>query len=466
MSESRKVVSAAPAPPSTLTTRWSEWSGQSSHRRVLAAGLTVGLFTGLVQVASLLKEVIVAGRFGTGDQLDAFFIAYLLPAFGINVLGWSLNSALVPAFLMIREKEGAAAAHAVLEGVTARMLALLLALSAMLALAFPMLVRVLASSFSASKLELTTTLFFLILPSLTCSAVTAIWSGILNAHDDFGIAAAVPGLVPVAIVAAVFLFPHMGVYSIAGALTAGTALQCFVLGSALRRRGISVRPRWGALTPGIRDVFRQYAPAVGGALLASSTTLVDQSMSAMLPPGSVATFNYGSKLVGALLGIGMVAIGTAVLPQFSRLAAKGQWAELREALRRYTLLLLAALIPLTFVLVVFAEPIVRLVFERGAFAPADTRRVAFIQQLFALQIPFYLVGILVVRLISALRRNDILLWGAVGNVVLNVALNYVLMKPLGVAGIALSTTFVYLVAASGLGIVLWRLIGRLEREAA
>lgn len=204
MSESSKVEKVGPAAtpvsgnptqsagdtpvrdPLSLTRRWRAWSGRSSHRRVLAAGLTVGLFTGAVQIASLFKEVIVAGRFGTGDQLDAFFIAYLFPAFGINVLGWSLNSALVPAFVRIREKEGSAAAHAMLVGVTARMLALLLALSTLLAFTFPLLIRVFASSFRPAKLELTTTLFFLILPSLTCSAVAAIWSGILNALDDFG----------------------------------------------------------------------------------------------------------------------------------------------------------------------------------------------------------------------------------------------------------------------------------------
>lgn len=454
---------AVPVTAPTAAGRVRSWVRSSSHRRVLATGVLVAVLTGGVQVASLLKEVVVAGFFGPGDQLDAFFIAYMLPAFAINVLGWSLNSALVPAYVTVRERQGHAAAGAMLAGVTARTLALLLGTSALMVALFPVVIPHLASSFDPAKLALTSALFHILVPSLTLSALAVLWSGVLNAHDAYATAAAAPALVPLLTLVALRLSGlTLGVQAIAVGLFAGTLLQCLVLAAALRRRRIPLMPRWGRTTPEIRDVFRQYAPAMAGALLTSSTAIVDQSMSAMLGSGAVATLNYGSKLVSALLGVGMIAISTAVLPHFSRLAAREQWAELRSALRHYTLLLLAATIPLTLLLIAISTPLVELLFERGAFDPADTRRVAFVQKLFALQIPFYLVGILVVRLISALRRNDVLLWAAVLNVALNVTFNYVFMRQFGLAGIAFSTSLVYVVAASVLGFVLWRHIRRLE----
>ncbi|MEO7457525.1 MAG: lipid II flippase MurJ [Gemmatimonadaceae bacterium] len=457
----------ASAVPTIAAGRWQLWATASSHRRVLAAGLTVGFFTAGVQACSLLKEMVVAGHFGAGDKLDAFFIAFLLPSFGINVLGSSLNSALLPAYVGARERDGVVAAHAMLAGVTGRTLALLAGLSVVLAVAFPALLPLMASSFSPAKLHLTTTLFYLLLPSLICSALAAVWSGVLNAHDAFGVAAMAPAVVPIAIIVAVLsLGAGADIHAVAAGVTAGALLQCAILARALVGHGVSLRPRWGAMTADIREVYRQYAPAMGGAILASSSPLIDQSMAAMLGSGSVATFNYGTKLVSAVLGVGMVAVGTAVLPQFSRLAANGEWLVLREAFRRYTLLMLLLLIPLTIAIIALSEPLVRLVFERGAFGPDDTRRVAFIQQLLALQLPFFLVGILVVRLISAVRRNDLLMWGAATNVTLNVVFNLLLMKRLGVAGIALSTTLVYVIAATGMGIVLWRHLGRLQRNAA
>ena len=455
------------ATPVTGQNRLRRWAGTSSHRRVIVAGMTVGVFTAAVQACSLFKEMVVAGHFGAGDQLDAFFIAFLLPSFGISLLGSSLNSALLPAYVNARERHGMAEAQAMLSGVTARTLALLASLSVLLALVFPLVVPVMASSFSAEKLHLTTTLFYLLLPSLMCSALAAVWSGVLNAHDAFAVAAMAPAAVPIAIVVAVLaLGAGAHVHAVAAGVTVGAILQCAVLAAALARRRVSLRPRWGVMTADIREVFRQYVPAVGGALLASSSPLIDQSMAAMLGSGSVATFNYGTKLVSALLGVGMVAVGTAVLPQFSRLAAGGKWLELREAFRRYALLMVMLLVPVTVLFVVFSEPLVRIVFERGAFGREDTIRVAFIQQLLALQIPFFLVGILVVRLISAVRRNSLLVWGAAANITLNVIFNLLLMKPLGLAGIALSTTFVYMIAATGMGVVLWRHLGHLHAGRA
>ena len=94
----------------------------------------------------------------------------------------------------------------------------------------------------------------------------------------------------------------------------------------------------------------------------------------------------------------------------------------------------------------FAEPLVRLIYERGAFTAQDTHLVAQVQRGLALQLPFYLASILVVRLISSLRANHILMFGAIISVTVNFTLNYALMRPFGVAGIALSTSAVYLVS--------------------
>jgi len=429
---------------------------------VLAAGVTVGAVATSVQAVSMLKEIVVAGRFGPGDQLDAFLIAYLLPAFAINVLGGSLNSALIPAFISVREREGSRAAHDVLAGVMSRTLAMLIGTSAAFALLFPVLLPVLASSFAPAKLALTQSLFYLLLPALILSAVAVLWSGVLNAYDEYALAAAAPALVPIITMIALWLLRGLGVHALAWGLVIGSLLQCVLLGAALRARGVPLRPRWGAASPPVTDVFRQYAPAMFGAVLVSSTALVDQSMSATLGSGSVATFNYGSKLVSALLGIGTLAIGTAVLPHFARLGARGEWAQLKFSLRRYTLILIGVLVPITLVLIVASRPLIRVVFERGAFDAADTARVALVQQLFALQIPFYLVSILIVRVISALRRNQILFWGAVGNVIVNISFNLLFIPTLGVAGVALSTTLVYVAACLGLGAALWREIAKLS----
>jgi putative peptidoglycan lipid II flippase len=155
---------------------------------------------------------------------------------------------------------------------------------------------------------------------------------------------------------------------------------------------------------------------------------------------------YGNKVVSLIIGLGALALGSAVFPEFSRMAASEDWRNISRTLRFIGLALAATTIPLTATLYLFSQPLVGLIYERGAFGVQDTVLVGRVQSMLVLQIPFYLFGIVLVRLVSALQMNHILLWGTVISVVVNVGLNFLLMTFLGVAGIALSTSIVYVVA--------------------
>jgi putative peptidoglycan lipid II flippase len=144
------------------------------------------------------------------------------------------------------------------------------------------------------------------------------------------------------------------------------------------------------------------------------------------------------------------------------MVAASDWAGIRHTLKTYIYLILLVTIPLTLILVFFSEPLVRLFFERGAFTSADTWRVSQVQALFLLQVPFYFLGILMVRLISSLKMNRILMQAAIINLFLKITFNYLLMQRLGAAGIALSTTLVYVVSFIYCSIMLYKQIKTLE----
>jgi len=173
---------------------------------------------------------------------------------------------------------------------------------------------------------------------------------------------------------------------------------------------------------------------------------VDQSMAAMLEPGSVAALNYARKIVSVFIVIGATPLGTAALPYFSQMVANQDWSGCRHTLKVYARSVVLITVPITAGLVVFSHPLIRIVFQRGAFNAADTRVVSRVQALLSLQIPFYFLAQLGVRLISALKENWVLMLISGVNMVANIVFNLILMKYWGVAGIALSTSFVYIVA--------------------
>jgi putative peptidoglycan lipid II flippase len=162
------------------------------------------------------------------------------------------------------------------------------------------------------------------------------------------------------------------------------------------------------------------------------------------------------------LNVAVTALGTALVPYLSALVARREWSALQQTVAKYLRLSFGLAVIPTALLAFWASPLVRVLFERGAFGPEDTRAVAGVQALASLQIPFYLASIVVVRTISSLSSNRLLMYGAVVSCALNVVLNYVFMQWLGVAGIALSTSVMYLVSFGYLFISYARRLARLR----
>jgi putative peptidoglycan lipid II flippase len=160
-------------------------------------------------------------------------------------------------------------------------------------------------------------------------------------------------------------------------------------------------------------------------------------MAATLGAGRVAAWTYGSKLVAVILTIGPSAMATVALPHFSRMAARSEWTLIVNTKKTFYRLILLVSVPLTVALAYASEPLVRFLYQRGSFTEGDVVLVAGIQRLCALQLPFVMLSALVYRLISSLRSNDVLMWGAALHLISTIVLNSAVMQWLGIAGIAL-----------------------------
>ncbi len=427
-----------------LTDYWQKLTSGSTNRQIFGAAVTVGIGTGFVKIAAVVKELVVAWKFGTTDVLDAFLIALLVPSFIINVIAGSFNAALIPTYIRVREQEGIKAAHKLFSGATVWSLGLLLITTILMLIAAPLYLPRIAAGFSEQKLNLTFGLLWAIAPIILLSGAITVWSAVLNAGENFAIAALSPIITPAMTIGFLLLVHSWGVFALAAGLVGGAVVEMIILGIALHRQGISLRPRWYGFDTHMRQVASQYIPMIGGAVLISSAGLVDQSMAAMLSPGSVAAFNYGNRVIALPITLLTTALSTAVIPYFSKMVAYKDWQGIRQTLKRYLWLIFCFTIPITGLFLVFSEQITQLLFQRGSFTSSDTYLVAQIQSCFAFQIPFYIANILVVRLISSLQFNQILMWVSGFNLIINVFLNYLFMRWLGIKGIALSTSCLYL----------------------
>jgi len=436
-----------------------------ASRKISRAAVTVALFASLCTLGSTLKEVLVADWFGRGDAIEAFLIAFLLPFLVVRVVAGAFDSALVPTLIHLNETEGRGAARRLFSSVMTVAVILFLVVSVLLVLLAPYYMPLLGSGFDLAKLRLTTQLLYILLVYLIVGGVVTIWSAVLNALEQFALPAFTPLLTPVTIIVFVVAAGETwGIQALVLGTVTGTLLEAVLLGRALKAQGLPLKPKWHGMDIHVRHVAGQYGAMVAAMLLLNGTLLVDRSMAAMLEGGSVAALNYGNKAVGAILGITAMGLYAAVLPYFSQMVASKDWKGCRQALKTSSRLALFATLPVTAAVVLFSHPIVKLLFERGAFTPADTDVVSGVQALYALQIPFFVLAVPFSRALSSLGGNSRIMFAAAGALGLDIVLNLLFMKYFGVLGIALSTSVVHLLLCVFLAVSTIRLLERVRIE--
>lgn len=424
---------------------WKQLTTGSTNRQIMGAIAIIGIGTGLVKIITLVKDLFVAWEFGTGDDLDAFLVAFIVPSFIVSIVSSSFNAALIPTYIQVREREGKKTAQKLFSGVVFWSTGLLVIATILVVALAPVYLPWIAKGFSAEKLDLTFKLFYITAPFILFSGISTTWSAILNAGERFALVAIAPMMIPIVTIAFLVLFHSLGIFNLAFGTVVGTLLELIFLGFLVHYQNIPLLPKWYKFDVYLRQVANQSLPTTAGAFLMNSANLVDQSMAAMLSPGSVAALNYGNRIIGFVLVLTTTAISSAVIPYFSKMVACSDWKGINHTLKRYLGLIFVITIPMAFCLYFFSEPIIQTIYQRGAFGSQETNLVAKIQGFFALQIPFYLANIVVVRIISALCLNKILVWVSLINIMANIALNIIFVKVLGAAGIALSTSCVYFI---------------------
>ncbi|MGH7247242.1 MAG: murein biosynthesis integral membrane protein MurJ, partial [Pseudomonadota bacterium] len=415
---------------------------------MLSDTATVGGWTAAIKVGGAVKVILAARLFGAGDAMDAYLIAFLLPCFLADVLAGPLDSALIPTYIELREKQQKAAAEAVYATVLASASGALFAAAIAVATLSGLLLPAIASSFAGGKLAFTQRLLLLMIVLAPLSGLSSTWRAILNSEHRFAIAARVPAITPIVSIAALLMAGRRyGVVTLAAATVVGGILETVAMGVGVKRAGHALLPRWGGMSPALRQVANQYAPLVAITLVTTGSALLDQAMAARLGPGSVSALSYGTRLMGVLVAIAPTAVGTAVLPHISAGASLREPEAARRTLRTYGLLVLAAILPAIAVLMYFSEPIVRILFQQGAFGESATKLVAAVQTVSLLQVPAAVLLALEIRLSSAVKRNRVLYRVAALTLLATAGGDALFMRWWGVAGIPLAGTLVRLVSS-------------------
>jgi putative peptidoglycan lipid II flippase len=419
------------------------------------AFVTVGGLTMLSRLLGFVRDILIAAVLGTGAVADAFFVAFRFPNLFRRLFGeGAFNSAFVPLFAKRLEGEGPQAARSFAEEALAGLLFVLLILTALAEIAMPWLMYVLAPGFSGTpeKFDLAVLLTRIAFPYLLCMSLVALLSGALNALGRFSMAAAAPILLNVVLILSLLTAaglgfnntPQSGIVLAWGVAVAGV-VQLAALWIAARRAGLHFRIRAPRLSADMKHLVRLGVPGlVSGGV--TQLNIVVGTIIASLQAGAVSYLYYADRLYQLPLGIVGVAIGVVLLPDLSRNLRAGNHASVMDNQNRSVEFALLLTVPAAVVLAVAAEPIIRVLFERGAFTVSDTLPTAAALAAFAFGLPAFVLIKVLQPAFFAREDTRTPMRYAVWNMVLNVAGSiglFFLFQVLGLmphVGIAIATT--------------------------
>jgi putative peptidoglycan lipid II flippase len=424
--------------------------------------LTVGGWTMASRILGFARDMLIAAMLGAGPIADAFFVALKLPNLFRRLFGeGAFNAAFVPAFSGLLAAEGRPVARRFAEETFAVMAFWLGMLTIVGEVFMPQMMAVLAPGFAAipEKFALAVGLSRITFPYLLLICLAALVSGVLNGLDRFTAASASYVLFNVVSIACMlWLTPYVPTagHALSWGITASGVVQLGLLLWALHRAGMGLslpRPR---LTPQIRVLLRRMLPGLVGAGVTQLNLAVDVIIASLLPAGTVSVLYYADRVQQLPLGVIGTAVGTALLPLLSRQVRGGEAEAARATLNRAIEYALFLTLPAAVALIVSAEPVMSVLFGRGAFEAASVHLSAQSLAAYALGLPaFVLVKVLAPGFFA---RGDTATPVKIGvaAVALNLAMNVAFMVPLQHIGPALATSLAAVFNVGALGVVLVR----------
>ncbi len=345
----------------------------SEKSKVAKAAGIVGAATMVSRIFGLLRDIVIAAFFGAGWKTDAFWVAYRIPNMLRRLLGeGALTISFVPVFteyLQKKTRQQAVELASVIFTLLSGFLAIITLAGIILS---PVIVGLIAPGFISEPQQFNLAVFLnrLMFPYIFFISLVALCMGILNSFRHFSAPALSPVMLNVAMIASAFLLKDYfaePITALAIGVLIGGFFQLVMQWPFLLKYGVKFKIKFDLRHPGLRQIGYLFIPAVFSASVNTLNVFVGTILASLLPYGSVTYLFYADRVMELPLGVFAIAVGTATLPSFSRQATNNNTSELKTSLSFSLRLMLFLIIPAMIALIALNQPIISVLFQRGAF---------------------------------------------------------------------------------------------------
>jgi putative peptidoglycan lipid II flippase len=431
------------------------------------------ILTGLSRIAGLIREVVASSYFGTSGAFSAFTFAFQVPNLVRSLFAdAALSSAFVPVFTELLEKGRRREAFQLASTVVFLIVGVLGFLSAFFVLVAPHLMPLLTGSeFTPALDALTSGLSQVLFPIILLLGLNGLLVGILNAYDHFTIPALSPLVWNVVIIVLLVVTTPLfegdeQLYAYAIGVLVGTLVQLLMAIPVLRRLDFRFEWRLRLRDPRLRQVLLLVLPVTLSLGLINFDLLINSTLGSEVSKQAPRAIDAAFRIYMLPQGMFSVAVATVLFPALARLATRRDLDGLRRLTATGVRQIFLLLLPAAACMLVLAEPMTRLIYQRGQFNLESTAMVSEALFWFAFSLPFAGVNLLLTRTFFSLQRPWLPTALAASALVVNIAVSLALYSPFGIAGIVIGTAVASAAMTFGQARYLRReLGGRLEGTA-
>ncbi|PID84741.1 MAG: murein biosynthesis integral membrane protein MurJ [Chloroflexi bacterium] len=415
-------------------------------RHLLQSSVIVIFFLAIDKVFGLVRAQLVGAAFGTNPAYDAFTAANQLPELFVTLIsGGALAAAFIPVYSAYltnhKAKETAQLANTILTLV----LIILGGISLVGAIFSPWITRVLlVPGFSAEQQAVTAGLMRIILVQTTIFGVSGVISSILNSHQHFILPAMAPIALNVGYIIGLFvLVPSLGIYGLAWGTVIGAILHVLIQVPGLIKYSVHLHPQLIMGLSGVTEIMRLMVPRIVTLGTVQAADLFIIRITSGLSSGATSGYFYGyylQQLPETLFG---TAIAVVLFPTMAERFNAGDMAELKRVASNGLRIIWMLTVPSAAALILLGRPLISLLLERGEFTADSTNLVYGIIVFFSLRVVSEATLEIAARLFFAQHDTRTPMFVALGWMVINIVLAYLLVDPLGVGGLALATSIAF-----------------------
>lgn len=427
--------------------------------KITKAAVSLMIATILSKILGFVRELTLASVYGTSAYSDAYLIALNIPTIIFACIGTALATSYIPLFYKIKEEREES------NGIefTNNLINIVIVICTLLIIIgfifTENIVKLFAIGFQGQTLSLTINFTRVLLIGMVFMALTYIISSYLQAKEEF----LIPGLIGIPyniiVIASIFLSSNLNIHILVYGTLIAMASQFVYQFPSAYKKGFKYKPNLDIKDENIKKMLYLVIPVFIGVSVNQINALVDRTLASTLVEGSISALNYANRLNGFVIGLFIASISSVLYPILSNLSAKNSKQNFINALVKSINIVIIIMIPTTVAAITLATPIVKFLFQRGAFDFNATKMTS-------IALVYYSIGMVAFGLRDILSRafyalqdtKTPMINGAIA-MILNIILNLILVRYMAHGGLALATSISSLICIGLLFISLRRKIG-------